>query len=262
MIVECPNCSSKFNLPDENIPESGAKVRCSQCRNVFEVKPPSDEDENLAELLDQDEPPAEGAAGSGDLDLDFDGKGKKTAGGGKKLLLPLIVLLLLGGAAAVYFTGMYVSIPYVGPMLEGTAGEEEATGRDKVKLIVLENVRQYYVDNEKAGRLFVVEGSAVNQFERPKEFIKVEVTLFDDQGSPLQTRQVLCGNTLTLFQLQVLSRSEIEASLASEMGVLNDNTNLATGDSVPFLIVFFEPPEEVAEFGVRVVDAQDVEQGQ
>lgn len=34
MIVTCPNCSTKFNLPDANA-TPGAKLRCSVCKHVF-----------------------------------------------------------------------------------------------------------------------------------------------------------------------------------------------------------------------------------
>ena len=32
MIVACPNCQSKFNLPDDKIGPDGAKLRCGKCR--------------------------------------------------------------------------------------------------------------------------------------------------------------------------------------------------------------------------------------
>ena len=49
MIVECPNCHTKFKLADEKIGEKGIKVRCSKCKYVFEVKksPPEPEPETF-----------------------------------------------------------------------------------------------------------------------------------------------------------------------------------------------------------------------
>jgi predicted Zn finger-like uncharacterized protein len=38
MIVQCPNCSTKFKFPDDKI-KPGVKVRCSKCKNVFELGP-------------------------------------------------------------------------------------------------------------------------------------------------------------------------------------------------------------------------------
>ena len=127
----------------------------------------------------------------------------------------------------------------------------------KVKDIMLQNVRQYYVSNEKAGQLFVIEGKAVNNFKTPKEMIKLQATLFDDKGASLASQDALAGNTVSLFQLQVMTRDELKAALSSQVGVLTNNTNIQTGGETPFMVVFFDPPEAVKEFGVKVVDAKD-----
>ena len=37
MIITCENCQSKFAVDDERISETGSKVRCSNCKHVFEV---------------------------------------------------------------------------------------------------------------------------------------------------------------------------------------------------------------------------------
>ncbi|MGD9610839.1 MAG: DUF3426 domain-containing protein [Desulfovibrionaceae bacterium] len=148
----------------------------------------------------------------------------------------------------------------VAPAAGGTpAAETPAKPEDaaKVKEIMLQNVRQYYVSNEKAGQLFVIEGKAVNNFKTPKEMIKLQATLFDDKGASLASQDALAGNTVSLFQLQVMTRDELKAALSSQVGVLTNNTNIQTGGETPFMVVFFDPPEAVKEFGVKVVDAKD-----
>ena len=40
MIITCEECSTKFNLDDERIPENGIRVRCSRCQHAFFVKRP------------------------------------------------------------------------------------------------------------------------------------------------------------------------------------------------------------------------------
>lgn len=44
MIVDCPNCLTKFNLPDEMVGPEGAKVRCGVCKKVFSVEAPLADD--------------------------------------------------------------------------------------------------------------------------------------------------------------------------------------------------------------------------
>ena len=35
MIIVCPECSTKFNVNADRIPDGGAKVRCARCKHVF-----------------------------------------------------------------------------------------------------------------------------------------------------------------------------------------------------------------------------------
>jgi len=44
MIIVCPECSTKFNVADERIPDDGIKFRCARCKHVFFTeKPPVQE---------------------------------------------------------------------------------------------------------------------------------------------------------------------------------------------------------------------------
>jgi Uncharacterized membrane-bound protein len=361
MIVACPNCESKYNLPEEKIAPTGSKVRCARCKHVFTVMPPGkDFDKELADLTaseptpppapkpapapepeaapkkmpwDDDEPAAvpgepeaeaapkkmpwdddEPAAGPADDDdlpggapakgpfddeapapassrFDDDGGGfgasldaeggkpaksggdddflnslgggsidapAKKAGNSKKKFIvlgaALALLAVIGGGLFYFKPWTKMNIPFLSSM---TGKKETAENADKVKDIALRNVRQYYIPNEKAGNIFVVEGKAVNNFATPKERIKIEISLFDEKGHVLVSKQMLCGNTLSQFQLQVQSEEEINASLGSEVGILTSNTYLKTGMDTPFMAVFFKPPDAVKEFGVKVIDALD-----
>ena len=407
MIVTCPNCDTRYNLPDAKVPAGGAKVKCSKCAQVFKAEPPpaspeeevealleeenlgadtqagedfdetfddvagasdgpteavgekieeavgeadmpdtddlfeeedqaapeesapdiddddlfaddddsadigdlfadeddldddtadtqdmfeedldfvpaedadqgddevggifSDEDDEIDE--DEDEEPVEGGV-EDDLSLD-----DEPVKGGRKSLGCLILLLVLALAlgAGVYFKvwtyagidlgDMLKNVPFVGQLfMEETGGDQEpAPGEspaERVRKIELKNVKQYYVPNEKVGNLFVVEGKAVNKFSKPKEQIKVEVILYDATNNVLTSQAFLCGNVLSQFQLQVQTEKEIKDGLGSEVGVLSNNTFIRPGASTPFMAVFFQPPSEVKEFMVKVVDVGDPE---
>jgi len=45
MIIQCEQCSTRFRLADEKLKPSGSKVRCSKCKHVFTVMPPTPEPE-------------------------------------------------------------------------------------------------------------------------------------------------------------------------------------------------------------------------
>jgi predicted Zn finger-like uncharacterized protein len=38
VVVQCPTCQSKFRIADEKVTDRGVRVRCTSCKNVFQVK--------------------------------------------------------------------------------------------------------------------------------------------------------------------------------------------------------------------------------
>lgn len=82
MIVQCEKCDSRFNLDEALIKEEGSKVRCSQCRHVFVVRPPQEEpsepespptlEDAPEETVVLDAPPSPGAGVPADEDLEID----------------------------------------------------------------------------------------------------------------------------------------------------------------------------------------------
>nr|WP_321260354.1 DUF3426 domain-containing protein [uncultured Pseudodesulfovibrio sp.] len=413
MIVTCPNCETRYNLPDDKVPAGGAKVKCSKCAQVFKAEhPPVTPEEEVEALLEEEgqggdtqagdefdetfedvaagtppeeeasvdspadepqeepvvedeEPPApaadpadevveedlpdtddlfddaeeempapdEGATPSApesdglgddlfadigedededsnglfeddddesdDLfaddddvdDEDDDDEDDEESGSvfddslsidevpqkkdGKSIgCLIILLVLALGLGGAIYFKAwtyigidlgdMLKNVPFVGQLfMEETGGDQEAapgeSPAERVRKIELKNVKQYYVPNEKVGNLFVVEGKAINKFSSPKERIKVEVILYDETNNVLTSQAFLCGNVLSQFQLQVQTKKEIQDGLSSDVGILSNNTFIRPDASTPFMAVFFEPPEGVKEFMVKVVDVGDPE---
>lgn len=248
MIVTCPNCSTRFNLPDEQT-KPGAKLRCSVCKHIFAL-PASDEDDSLdlASL-----------SGSSSMSLDFESAGEqakpKKSKKRKILAIFLAVLLMLGGAGAGVW---YLAPDLITAYIPGLKAEPvpDVPAQDLISRIALSDVRQYPVNNEKTGPVTVIEGKVVNGFGDPRELIRVEAALYDKDGRVLISKQQLAGNAVSLFQLQVLGEQELEQALANKLGVLTYNTNVVPGGEVPFMIVFYKPPENAAEYGVKVVDAR------
>jgi predicted Zn finger-like uncharacterized protein len=324
MIVQCPKCKTKYTIGDELVQPEGTPVRCSRCKEVFEVtlgEPASAP--SVSGNGSQESSPSSVEQGS---DEDFLGLGGGLSGSARPSpsspvaeenednLLPdsateqgnasiserlglaennaavpdeantselpakdspaprrkgrtavlLFLLLVLLVAAGVYF--FYPQIkPYLPAWLDQqvatTSGDKGLLQKNEqgseVENITLLDVRQYFVSNDKIGQLFVIEGRAVNGYSSPKELIKLQATLYDGEDRVLESKQFLCGNTVSLFQLQVLTKEELESTLNSKVGVLTNNTNLQPGAEVPFMTVFPNPPQDVQEFGVKVIDIKD-----
>lgn len=237
MEVNCPKCSSRFNLPD-SVAKPGAKLRCSVCKEIFRL---GDEPAQV------DGPP--------NFDIDFGEElsmgDKPSSGRGRKIAALVLVLSLLVGAGGAwwYFKRHVPSKQVAAP---------EISLEKKVEMLTMRNVRQYYVNNEKIGQIFVIEGKVVNEFPVPKELIEVEASLYSMDKKLLVSKKQLAGTTLSLFQLQVLGEKELESFLGNKIEILSNNTNVPTGGEVPFMVLFYAPPAGIAEFGVRIVDVRDV----
>lgn len=237
MEVTCPECSSKFNLPD-NLARPGAKLRCAVCKHVFQLPG------NPAKPAAQEPRPRVPQPPPTPTELPAMRKR------GKSRFLLWLILGLIAAAGAGAGTWLWMQ-----PASE-TASEPETA--KKVEMLTMRNVRQYNVLNEKAGKVFVIEGKVVNEFPEPKELIELEGALYDKDKKPLAMKRQLAGTQLSLFQLQVLSEKEMESFLNNKVELLANNTNVPPGGEVPFMILFYGPPDNVAEFGVKIVDVKDM----
>ena len=104
----------------------------------------------------------------------------------------------------------------------------------------------------KEAAVFVIEGNVTNGYKSPCHSIQVKGILFDERGNPAAEKIVYCGNVLPVKQVKSLSREKIEQSLQNAYGSTLSNFNIEPGKSVPFMIVFFDPPGKLSEFSLEV----------
>jgi predicted Zn finger-like uncharacterized protein len=267
MIVQCPECSVRYNLKDDLIGPEGRKVRCTRCGHVFQVfRPDEGFIEDAVDQVFSKTPAFFDDAGKSHNGSEKDGPAASESetprkkGRGRKIFLWLlfVLLVLVGvGIGAYYYAPHLLDNTGTGTFTKNTVEEQKSNPDTIIPEIALENVRQYFVKNEKIGQIFVVEGKAVNEFDAPKESIKLRVKLFDDKGQVIGSREFLCGNVVSYFQLQVLKQEELESALTAKVGVMTNNTNVKPGTGVPFMAVFTNPPETLSEFALEPIEAKD-----
>lgn len=247
MEVQCPQCRSRFNLPD-NLARPGARLRCSVCRHVFPLA-----------ARDTAVPEAAPKAGF-DPRTQYSVYGTERSGTGRfrGCLLVLVLLCVLGGGAAWWY---WDSLPALPAFLQGEEQQKDKAKEpaiaDEVSLLTMRNVRQFFVQNEKVGRICVVMGDVRNEFPDARALIRVEATLYDGQKKPLAIKTQLAGAQLSLFQLQVLGEKEMESFLQSGPDIFIRNGRVPSGGEVPFMVLFYAPPDEVAEFAVRIAGVEE-----
>ncbi len=259
MIITCPQCNTRYRLADHLLKEHGGTVRCSRCGHVFHAPPPAADTQPSGDEAPLPTEAEERSRAS---------LRQSTLRPRRFLLLLLLLLLMLVVLLVVLFASGNVSFPQLKSRLPffGEGSQPSSLSRktgaplNDLSQITFTDVRQYLVDNEKIGRLLVIEGKAVNESPVPVEMIKIQSEIFADNGTTLQRKSFYCGNTLSLFQLQVLDQAEMESALQSKVGVLTNNSNLGPEQEAPFMTVFFNPPESMAEFSLKVIEASPVNQ--
>lgn len=249
MRITCPNCWTQFHVEAEQFPDQGVWLRCSWCGHRFQPQ-------DAAVQLDSKTTPTHRSQEESQALWDSPSAPPKP---GKKRRIAVLsgLVLALVAAGTWYYWATNGAHSFWGNTSQ-TSRQEETHEPENTQLskIVLRDVRQYFVDNEEIGELFVIEGKAVNTFSAPKGLIRLEARLFDADSTVVAKKAFLCGNTVSLFQLQVLSREKLESALAAKVGVLTKNTSVPSQESVPFMAVFFTPPPSVEEFGLRVIQAK------
>ena len=249
MQVTCPGCSSRFVLPDGV--KDGARLRCSVCKEVFVFERPKEE----AQPPLPDKPQGPDLAMPKESALPELAAPKKR--GGLMLWLVLLVLICVGFAFA------YRTLPEFRAQI--TALQERVLGNKTAapqkpqapaakaveEALVLEDVRQFYVDNSKVGTLLVIEGFVVNHDQQPRKNIHVEGAILK-QRQAIDTRVQKAGVRLSNTQLRAMTEAELLAALENEEEQAIANAYVAPGARVPFTMVFQNAPAGVDEYAVKV----------
>ena len=143
---------------------------------------------------------------------------------------------------------------------DGAAGDRgpanQAGAPASIEKLTLQNVRQYFVENKKEGRILVVEGCVRNLFSEPRSAIRVEAVLIGRDKKTVEAKRQTAGAQLSHFQLQVMDKVEMEAALASEADISLTNANVPPGGEVPFMVLFYNPSPDVAEFAAKILEAR------
>lgn len=128
--------------------------------------------------------------------------------------------------------------------------------------IQISDLNGYFQD--RAGNqppVFVIKGKVTNHHKSPCHSIQVKGTLFDERGNRAVEGVVYCGNVLKAEQIRSYSQKKIEQTLQNTYGETLSNFNIEPGRSVPFMLIFFNPPEKLSEFSLEVYQYTLQDQG-
>jgi len=237
MIIICPQCLTKFNLDDGRVPDGGAKVRCSKCQHIFQVR-----QEPLGQPAPSVEIPPKEIPGV----LEEQSQRKGRAGSRFPTLTLLIVVLMLAGIGYGSFV-IWQKSADLRKLATNLPSFKQYLGlRDETEgYISVEKLRGYYLESAKSSKIFVIEGQAVNHWKESRSFIKVKGILLDAKGEKVAQKVAYCGNILSEKDLKELDPEAIEKSLSSQFGISFSNVNIPPDKFVPFMIAFADPAPKI-----------------
>jgi hypothetical protein len=280
MTVRCPSCGTLYRRPAK-ARESSPTFRCARCDHVFDVLPDEPEadptpaepaedeaedtftdddahrftfDETRDEAGDAWEPPADEPAVAPRAEVRAEARShersdtRPAGGSAASFAARMLVAVTLGYAflSAYLFTHvdaayqLLADVPVIGPRL--------VERRLNPGVVELAGVRGEYLRVKGDELVFAVAGTAVNGASIPVRGVRVEGWV--------------AGNAEVRHSVTVGARPrEIRDLSVREIGLLQsleppNAWSLAPGETVPFLIVFPEPAEDLKEYGARVLTVQ------
>jgi hypothetical protein len=89
-----------------------------------------------------------------------------------------------------------------------------------------------------------------------KSGIRVSAALLDNTDKVLMEQTVYAGNVVSAARLKAEDRATLEKALANPLGEHLSNMDVLPGKSVPFMVLFFDAPEEMVSYRVEPKDTQ------
>ena len=163
------------------------------------------------------------------------------------ILLPLAAVVLLDRVMDMnvpFVTDYLKQVPYLNQVMKP---EMRETGE-----ISVDNISSKFIDNTTHGKLFIITGTAKNEFSESRKYIKIQGSLFSAGKTLAKEVTVYGGNVLTDQDLSEMSLTDINQRLSNRFGDKKSNFDVKPGKSIPFMVVFSDLPESLEEFTIEV----------
>jgi hypothetical protein len=163
----------------------------------------------------------------------------------KPLFLIVFSLLIVGGTGF----GLYFFWPF---------GPESVPKRTDIELLHLVETRGYFIDNQKSGQLFVIEGRLRNDFPKSRRWVSLRATLYTADGRAAQQLDFYAGNMLSNQQLQNMPLGELHGRIQQRPDTLERARMIPAQDEVGFIVPFGNLPElsQLSDYSVEILASQ------
>ena len=166
----------------------------------------------------------------------------------KSLVFIVIIAILGGGGFGAYYLleQRGIEIPYLSAYLKPTVQDPGYLR------LTTHDINSRFIENANVGRLFVISGMVKNDYTVNRGMITVSGEIFATGRRPVQQDLVYCGNVMSDLELANLEWDIIRARLANRLGDNRSNVRIEPGESIPFMVVFSDLPDDLEEFTIEV----------
>lgn len=127
-------------------------------------------------------------------------------------------------------------------------------GKESVRPFLVGNLSGQFESGDSAGRMFVIRGDVTNQGRKPKSAIRIRAELLDANRRPIAEQSAYAGNIVS--DLHSADRKTIDDAMANRFGDVLSNVDIAPGKTLSFMVVFFDPPEEITEYRLEALEGE------
>ncbi|HEX9205273.1 MAG TPA: hypothetical protein VF853_05045, partial [Candidatus Deferrimicrobiaceae bacterium] len=118
------------------------------------------------------------------------------------------------------------------------------------------NVIGYYETGAGGRRVLVIKGQVTNLSAREKSGIRVFAAILDGTEKTLAEQAVYAGNVIPGDRLRKIDPPGAAKVLDNRFGEGLANMNVGPGKSVPFMVVFFDAPENIDSYRLEARDSE------
>jgi predicted Zn finger-like uncharacterized protein len=169
------------------------------------------------------------------------------------ITLVAVFLSILAAAAAAYILFSlkpFRTMPAKAPAFSGNS----AAGKPAYEIRDAEG----HLNRSTTGQVFfVVRGTVENVGEGRSDGIRVRASLLGTDNAVVMVGGSFAGNLIDENLIPHMPRVRVEEFLGMRYGEGNSNRNIPKGGSLPFMVVFFNPPGPIGSFSVTAVDVEE-----